>query len=298
MTHSAISLGVGLGGGRSATSSGRLPSGGVFSNTLSGAFDGTDDYLNPSDTFSTLFGGTFGISVWYKTPSSFTGVDGMIISNFFASNTGNVELRITGTSSSAAKVSLWHSTAITLSPPYNAYGKETGDTALSTNTWYHLCWATDRPVSGTTSSKLYINGSEATISVGAYGQGTLDNASTFTTNSFILFGSRNGAASGAGSTTHALPGNLDELAFFNSALSASDVTNIYNSPAKVPNDLGPAGLNLSPVGWWRMGDGTGDTNSGGGTPASGDTIGTVVDQGSGSNNASTGGAPTYSSTVP
>lgn len=266
--------------------------GGVFSNTLSGAFDGTDDYLNPSDTFSTLFGGTFGISVWYKTPSSFTGVDGMIISNFFASSKGNVELRITGTSSSAAKVGLWHSTAITLSPPYNAYGKETGDTALSTNTWYHLCWATDRPVSGTTSSKLYINGSEATISVGAYGQGTLDNASTFTTNSFILFGSRNGAASGAGSTSLALPGNLDELSFFNSALSASDVTSIYNSG--VPADIS----SLNPVGWWRLGDGTGDTDSGGGTPASGDTIGTVVDQGSGSNNATGTNGPTYSSTVP
>lgn len=266
--------------------------GGVFPNILSAALDGSDDYLNPSDTFSTLFGGTFAISVWYKTPSSFTGVDGMILSNFFASNTGNVELRITGTSSSAAKVSLWHSTAITLSPPYNAYGKETGDTALSTNTWYHLCWATDRPVSGTTSSKLYINGSEATISVGAYGQGTLDNASTFTTNSFILFGSRNGALSGAGSTSHALPGNLDELAFFNSALSASDVTSIYNSG--VPSDIS----SLNPVGWWRFGDGTGDTDSGGGAPANGDTIGTVVDQGSGSNNATGTNGPTYSSTVP
>lgn len=34
MTHSTISLGVGLGGGRSATSSGRLPSGGGFNISL------------------------------------------------------------------------------------------------------------------------------------------------------------------------------------------------------------------------------------------------------------------------
>lgn len=267
--------------------------GGVFPNILSAALDGSDDYLNPSDTFSTLFGGTFGISVWYKTPSSFTGVDGMIISDHYNSGNGNIEFRITGTSSSAAKVDIWFSPAIVNGGTYNAYHKKTSDSALSTNTWYHLCWATDRPSSGATSSKLYINGSEATLSAGGYGGiDPIHNATTFTTNSFILFGSRNGEASGAGTTTHALPGNLDELAFFNSALSASDVTSIYNSG--VPSDIS----SLNPVGWWRFGDGTGDTDSGGGTPASGDTIGTVVDQGSGSNNATGTNGPTYSSTVP
>ena len=45
MTHSTISLGLGLGGGKASTSSGRLPSGGAF-NTYSVDFDGTDDYMD------------------------------------------------------------------------------------------------------------------------------------------------------------------------------------------------------------------------------------------------------------
>jgi hypothetical protein len=39
----------------------------------------------------------------------------------------------------------------------------------------------------------------------------------------------------------------------------------------VPNDLGTDGLNLSPVGWWRMGDNDGGTGT------------TITDQGSGGN---------------
>ena len=250
-------------------------------NTYSVELDGTNDYLNPADTFSTLWGGTFAISVWYKTPSSFTSVDGMIVSNHYSAGKGNIEFRITGTSSSAAKVSLWFSPSIVNGGTYNAYDKKTSDSALSTNTWYHLCWATDRPASGTTSSKLYINGSEATLSAGGYGGiDPIHNATTFTTSSFSLIGSRNGASSGAGSTSHALPGLLDEMAFFDSSLSASDVTSIYNSG--VPSDIS----SLSPVGWWRMGDNDGGTGT------------TVTDQGSGGNDGTLTNGPTFSTTVP
>ena len=93
-------------------------------------------------------------------------------------------------------------------------------------------------------------------------------------------------------TTLPFNGLIDEVALWDSALSASDVTAIYNSG--VPADLS----SLSPVNWWRFGDGTGDTDSGGGAPANGDTIGTVVDQGSGGNNATGTNGPLYSNSVP
>ena len=57
-------------------------------------------------------------------------------------------------------------------------------------------------------------------------------------------------------------GNIDEVAVWNSDQSAN-VSSIYNSG--VPNDLS----SLSPVSWWRMGDG--------------DTAPTLIDNGSGSN---------------
>ena len=73
---------------------------------------------------------------------------------------------------------------------------------------------------------------------------------------------------------------IDEVSFFNSALSASNVADIYNSG--VPNDIS----SLSPVGWWRMGD----NNSGSGT--------TITDQGSGGNDGTLTNGPTFSTTVP
>lgn len=88
---------------------------------------------------------------------------------------------------------------------------------------------------------------------------------------------------------------IDEVAFFQSTLSdggvtstgstaTGDVADIYNSG--VPTDLGTNGLNLNPVGWWRMGD----NDSGTGT--------TVTDQGSGSNDGTLTNSPTFSTDTP
>jgi hypothetical protein len=75
-------------------------------------------------------------------------------------------------------------------------------------------------------------------------------------------------------------GLLDEAALFNTAISDSDVTDIYNGG--VPNDIS----SLNPIGWWRMGDNDG----GAGT--------TITDQGSGGNNGTLTNGPTFSTSVP
>jgi len=69
------------------------------------------------------------------------------------------------------------------------------------------------------------------------------------------------------------------VAVFNTELSASDITTIYNSG--VPNDLtGTSGL----VSWWRMGDG--------------DTAPTLLDNGTAGNNATMNNFSTFSTNVP
>ena len=73
-------------------------------------------------------------------------------------------------------------------------------------------------------------------------------------------------------------GNIDEVSLFNSELSASDITSIYNSG--VPNDIS----SLSPVSWWRCGDG--------------DTSPTLTDNGSASNNGTMTNFSTFSTDVP
>jgi hypothetical protein len=75
-------------------------------------------------------------------------------------------------------------------------------------------------------------------------------------------------------------GLMDEAAIFNSALSTSDVSAIYNSGT--PTDIS----SLSPVHWWRMGENDGGTGT------------TITDQGSGGNDATLVNGPTFSTDVP
>jgi hypothetical protein len=77
-----------------------------------------------------------------------------------------------------------------------------------------------------------------------------------------------------------LSGLIDEFALFNSELSSSDVTDIYNSG--VPASL----TSYSPVGWWRMGDDDGGTGT------------TITDQGSGGNDGTLTNGPTFSTDIP
>ena len=73
-------------------------------------------------------------------------------------------------------------------------------------------------------------------------------------------------------------GLIDEVAIWNTELSASDVTAIYNSG--VPNDI----ASLSPLSWWRCGDG--------------DSAPTLLDNGSASNNGTMTNFSTFSTDVP
>ena len=144
-------------------------------------------------------------------------------------------------------------------------------TTPTVNQWVHILVSVQSGV--TNGTNIYLNGSLDKTAT------TFINAATGTVKVFI------GKKSYSGNH---IDGFIDEVAMFNSALSATDATNIYNSGT--PNDLGTNGLNLNPVAWWRMGD----NDLGTGT--------TITDQGSGGNNVSLintdGSGPTFSSTVP
>jgi hypothetical protein len=265
MSHSVISLGLGLGGGKSATSSGSPGGGGAFPNTLSAYLDGSDELISVGDVSAINSASNVSISGWFNASS-------------FPHSTYN---------------SLWggggqgdpnHPTRFWLSCNNSSYfriylGSSANNTfaySISTGTWYNVVLTVDDA-----SIKLYVNGSQA--------------GSTYTnphgTSLFATAGDDFEIGSNPTYDTYEWDGYIDEFAVFNSTLSASDVTAIYNSG--VPADLS----SLSPVNYWRMGDGTGDTDDGGGAPANGDTIGTIVDQ-EGSNNGTGTNGPAFSSEVP
>ena len=97
-------------------------------------------------------------------------------------------------------------------------------------------------------------------------------------------------------------GSFDEFGMWDAALNSSNIEQLYNlgKPFDLSSDVGNYNKSTDLKQWWRMGDSLGDTSSGGGAVATGNTIGTVVNKvTSGTNDALVGGgAPTYNSSTP
>jgi len=217
----------------------------VFENNYSLDFDGVDDYLTltsaPSSDFN--FGtGDFGLSMWVKAD---------IISSTYHAVLGSYE----GSANNwqvfigSAGLNIWN-------------GALYGGGTINAGVWYNCVVTRSSGV-----LKTYINGQQNSSNTVTTSYTPSTSAST-----------RIGAPSGGG--WPAWDGLIDEVAVFNSALSASDVTSIYNNgtPTSVSS--------LNPLGWWRMGDRAAGTG----------TI--ITDQGSGGNNGTLVNGPTFSTDVP
>jgi len=245
MGNSVISLGLGLGGGKSATSSGRAAGGGALVNTRSVSFDGTNDYMSVPTNASLNTTGDWSFSAWINADdlSSYEAIA--------AKRTGGLDWQF---AASGSKLTLYLGTGVQVN----------GSTSLSTGQWFHVAFTVD--VGATGGVKLFVNGSqESNTGTNTVSSNNLSAGMTFADNTVNRWWN----------------GNLDEIAMFHTALSASDITSIYNSG--VPNDIS----SLNPVGWWRMGDGT---EAGSGT--------TIYDMSTNSNNGTLVNGPTFSTDVP
>ena len=199
MGSSTISLGLGLGGGKAATSSGRPAGGGAFANQYSVSLDGTDDYIQlPNGVLTALSGTTYTISMWYNLD---------IVGNYQEIFTAGSNLQIYfRPRSTQVGLELYVNGAIRIAQ-FSTYS--------NVGSWVHGCISVDT----TGTSRMYINGSLNTSNI---------DVPQLTSVSNPVIGSFNGASL-------FLNGYVDEVAIFNSALSASDVSDIYNSG--VPADL-------------------------------------------------------------
>ena len=258
MGSSTISLGLGLGGGKSATSSGRLAGGGAFVNEYSISLDGTDDFINCGND-SSLEPANITLSAWVKVSGSVDTFN--YILSKAGSRYGSIHLRYT--SSNTFNVHLGFASSAFIN-------NVTSSSSYTLTDWHHVAFTYDQ-----TNVKLYVD--------------SVEEYSASETRAIDYAQSGGGSTDfNIGRTAYGYPspleGLVDEVAMFNSALSASNITSIYNSG--VPVDLGTNGLNLSPLGYWRMGDNDGGTGT------------TITDQGSGGNDGTLEGGPTFSTTVP
>jgi hypothetical protein len=243
MGSSAISLGLGLGGGKAATSSGSPGGGGGFANQYSVSFDNSNDYATAT-LGSQVFDGDYSISFWFNANTS------QDYSTIFQSGSGTAY-------TDGFRLYRLANGSLQFYKGLGGYVKILDGGSTSTNTWYHV--AITR--SGTTTT-LYLNGSS--IDTGT-------DSSVYASQLLYI---------NTGALSYFFGGLTDEVALWDSALSASNISSIYNSG--VPNDLSA----LSPVNWWRMGDNDGGTGT------------TITDQGSGGNNATLVNGPTFSTSVP
>tara|TARA_R100001163_G_C5011832_1_gene157475 strand:- start:62 stop:865 length:804 start_codon:yes stop_codon:yes gene_type:complete len=263
---STISLGLGLGGGKASTSSGSPGGGGGFANQYSISMDGTDDsvLISSTPTYVTE-SAAFSLSFWmnptgYGSHGTYANV--LALKSDFESF--NFAIHINNNTSGYAGISFGITNYSTNTAFYHTTGV-TGNSLL--NTWSHVVITYNGSALGTIGNwKCYIDGDSKTIGAGG---GWFDSGTPINT----IGNYRN----------YHYEGKIDEFAVFDSLLSASNVTSIYNSGT--PTDL----TSLSPTGWWRMGDGT--------EAGSGTTIYDMRPSGTPNNGTLTNG-PTYSTTVP
>ena len=222
----------------------------VYANGYSLEFDGTNNHLSTNlvtNTYSLKNG--FSASLWVKLDDVSTTQD---FFGRYGASTGRFYFGITGSNVRAAIGT--------------SFDTSTLSHGMSTGTWYHVAYTFSGGSSGTFT--YYLNGSSV---------GTI--SFTWTSDSGAYEPMHIGGLKN-GSNLHQNPtnGKLDEFALYNSALSASDITAIYNSGAPVNQ-----GLDSNLVAYWRMEENTGTT---------------VADSSSNSNTATLTNSPTFSTDTP
>lgn len=205
-----------------------------FVNTKSLLFDGVDDYVTMGNPTELQITGALSISFWFKSPSNATGDNDMAI---IKDDLVNRCFAIWTNDFGGIKTIGFHifssgTTSVQSSISYND------------GNWHHVMCV----FIPSTSMKIYVDGvndGSNTTSIPATIPNDPADFNLGTTNGSYMF-----------------EGNLDEVAIWNTDQTAN-VATIYNSGT--PTDL----ASLSPVGWWRNGDG--------------DTYPTITDHGSGGN---------------
>jgi len=258
-------LGLGVQLGHHSPSSG---GGGEFSNSYALSLDGTDDYVDLGNS-SALAPANITLSLWFKASGSVASYNYLIFRE--GGLYGAYSLRYRSNNKFA-----WF-----LGLSGNAHIDGESSSTFTLTDWHHVAFTYNQ-----TNIKLYVDGVEEYSAAETRAIDYSPNTGGY--------GSDNTTIAG-GPFSAPAEGLIDEVAIFNSALSASQITNIYRGEDDggsggtngVPGDLSTFNSNNGPVGWWRMGD----NNSGAGA--------TITDQGSGGNdgtieNGSSGNtSPTY-----
>jgi hypothetical protein len=200
-------------------------------------FDGTNDYVAADNVTSYLDSSTglpFTVSAWAYPDT--TNNEAIWAFNKTGNNDENLNLLFYARGGSTKK--FYH------------YDRGSSSWTLSTNTfetgeWHHIVVVVDLSGNG----KLYVNGGE---------EGTWSNGTNTSADRFSIGQEYDGSGSTA---SDFFDGKIDEVAVWNVALSAADVTALYNSGIGLKASANSGNYDNSGdlVGYWKFNEGTGTT---------------------------------------
>ena len=243
-------------------------------NNYSASFDGTDDLVE-ADGFNanTLIGnGEFTVSLWCKF-DTLNNFDSIIYMGAKNSNTEYFQLRLRDVSGLKYQISSRAGNS------GNATVEAT--TTPATGSWVHLAY-TRSGTGNSTTAKIYVNGTlegtgtsgEFSALLGASSSDTITDISAFRSAAYSQYG---------------IDGKIDEVAIWDSALSATEITKVYNSgePFDLTSNDGNYTSSADLQGYWRFED---NTVSG--------SNGTIADSSGNSRTATTKNGVTFSTDLP
>ena len=192
------------------------------------SFNGTDQYVDAGNDTSLQITGNITISAWVNIGALSSTM--RIVNKDDGSNRAWIMLVVGG--------------KIRFTRFYTASSFHYMDSSVNINdsAWHHVVCVND----STGTAKIFIDGSE-------------DTATTGTNTGSVLYNAAVNLKIGGGFTSQYLNGSIDEVAIFNTALSANKIQQIYDATAVVGGvpqtaNLFTGGLDTSLVYWNRMGD--------------------------------------------
>jgi len=189
-------------------------------------FDGVDEYVDAGtalgDALGDNYAGSLTVSMWFKAGVT-SGDDGMFEIGPFSAAYGEIDVAL---ASNHLRFKL------------NGGGWERIAAFTDTASWHHIVCVYS--VGSEANSKMYVDGVDQTA---------LGTTGTFPSAGDMDFAGLKTIIGAYSSSSYPFDGNIDEVAVWDSALSAAQITAIYNGGT--PQSL----ASYSPVSWWRMGDG-------------------------------------------
>lgn len=166
-------------------------------------FDGTDDYVNIGTNTDLEEGLTFSVSAWIRTTASVDSADRYVGKQEGSGDYAGWWLTFDPNGNRTARFSI-------ITKDTGANTRIAGTTSLNDGAWHHVVGTYD----ANADLVLYVNGSSENFASADGG--------TASTTADLQFGQRMDGS-------YSYPGDLDDVRFYNKTLTATEVSNLYNT---------------------------------------------------------------------